>query len=441
LQVGPGEVICLVGDNGAGKSTLVKAVCGAIRPASGTIELDGQELTPQPSLARRAGIETVFQDPALCPNLSAVDNLALGLEPRRRIAAILQVRDVRAAERAAHARLEALGATLDDLHRPVRLMSGGERQLVQILRALREDARLVLLDEPTAALGLAQAAEVLRLVRAIAATGRSVLLITHDVEEVFEVADRVLVLQRGRLLFDGPLASVSRLELLRLMSGRSQIEASRIATAVVTERTRIERDLHDGAQQRLVAMALWLDVLAANLEDDGKGRSRQLIERMSQELDGAIRDLRELAHGGVPEVLIEQGLDAALSVLVDRTPGTVALRGLAGDGVPPSIAAAGFFAAAEGDTNAVRHSGAGLIELVVTREAGRLRIAVRDDGVGGARLDSGTGLRGLRDRLTELEGTLSLQSEPGAGTVLEIELPVHHAAPRLTAAGDRLREP
>ncbi|MDQ6745198.1 MAG: ATP-binding cassette domain-containing protein [Actinomycetota bacterium] len=423
LRVGVGEVICLVGDNGAGKTTLVKAICGAVPLASGTLTIGGQKIAPQPALARRAGIETVFQEFALCPNLGVADNLALGLEPRRRIARIITVRDVAAADRMARARLDGLGVVLDDLRRPVRLLSGGERQIVQILRVMRDDVRLVILDEPTAALGLGQVAEVLRLVRAIARAGHPVLLITHDVEEVFDVADRVVVLQRGRVVFDGPVASVSRLELLRLMSGRSSSEASRILAAVDTERTRIERDLHDGAQQRLVAIALWCDVLEAELADVPSVRAREVIERMSRELDGAIADLRELTSGGVPAPLIEQGLDAALAALAERTPGTVVINGSAGGGLPPSVAAAGYFAAAEGLTNALRHSRAREVELRVLRGSDRLRIEVRDDGIGGAQLDKGSGLRGLRERLAEHHGGLSLESPPGGGTVLVVELP------------------
>ena len=107
----------------------------------------------------------------------------------------------------------------------MRLLSGGEQQTVQILRVMREDVKLVIMDEPTSALGLTQAAEVRALARAIAAAGTPVLLITHDVEEVFEVADRVVVLQRGQLMFDGPIEGVSRLELLRMMSGKSRDQA------------------------------------------------------------------------------------------------------------------------------------------------------------------------------------------------------------------------
>jgi signal transduction histidine kinase len=170
-------------------------------------------------------------------------------------------------------------------------------------------------------------------------------------------------------------------------------------------------------------MALWIDVLGANLGDAHTARAREVIGRMSRELDGAIAELRELTHGGPPVVLIEEGLDAALEALVARTPGTVVLRGRAGGGVPASVAAAGYFAAAEGVTNAVRHSQAREVELTVVRETGHLRIEVRDDGIGGAHLDGGSGLHGLRDRLAEQQGSLTLESPVGSGTLLRVELP------------------
>lgn len=425
LRVSAGEVICLVGDNGAGKSTLAKAMCGAVRPSAGTVTLDGKTLGPHPGAARRAGVEMVFQELALCPNLSVSDNLALGLEPRRRIARILPVRDSRAAERTAHARLDALGVAIGDLHRPVRLLSGGERQLVQMLRVMRRDVRFVILDEPTAALGVHQAAEVLRLARAIAAAGHPVLFITHDVEEVFEVADRVVVLRRGRVIFDGPIASVSRLELLRLMSGRNRVEAERIVAAVNTERQRLERDIHDGAQQRLAAIAMWLDGLENRLGSGEEEAARAIARRASEELRGAIDELRRLSRGVPPPVLALEGLDAALRELTARTPGAT-IRGSVGEAIAPEVGVAVYFAVAEGLTNAIRHSGAAEIEVAVERANGSLRIDIRDDGSGGASIEGGSGLRGLAGRLEAQAGRLGIESSPGRGTLLRIELPIDH---------------
>ena len=221
IRVHAGEVVCVAGDNGAGKSTLIKALCGVAQPVAGEIFLDGRPMAfAQPSDARRAGIETVFQGLALCENLGVAHNLVLGDEPRRRIGGILPVRDDRRATAIAQSRLGSLGVTVSDPNRAVAQLSGGQRQSVAIARVLRDDVRIVILDEPTAALGVKQTAEVLRLVRSVADAGHGVVLISHDVEDIFEVADRVVILQLGRVIFDGAIEGLTRLELLRLMSGR-----------------------------------------------------------------------------------------------------------------------------------------------------------------------------------------------------------------------------
>ena len=221
LEVRAGEVVAIVGDNGAGKSTLIKVISGVVRAQEGSLSLGDEPVTfNSPSDARKAGIETVFQDLALCQNLGVAHNLVLGDEPRRRLLGLVPVRDDRAAIERAGARLAALGVTIADFNRPVERLSGGQRQSVAISRVLHDEVRIVILDEPTAALGVTQTAEVLRLVRGVADAGHGVVLISHDVEDVFEVADRVVVLQLGRVIFDGRIAGLDRLELLRLMSGR-----------------------------------------------------------------------------------------------------------------------------------------------------------------------------------------------------------------------------
>ncbi len=220
LTVREGEIVCLVGDNGAGKSTLVKAISGVAPFDEGTMSLAGQDVRfTDPSEARAAGIETVYQDLALCQNLGVAHNLMLGEEPRRRLLGVLPLRDDRAAIRDAMARLASLGVTITDFRRPVRMLSGGQRQAVAISRVLRDEVKLVILDEPTAALGVAQTAQVLQLVRNVADAGRGVILISHDIEDIFAVADRVVVLQLGRVVFDGPIDGLSRLDLVELMAG------------------------------------------------------------------------------------------------------------------------------------------------------------------------------------------------------------------------------
>jgi ABC-type sugar transport system ATPase subunit len=221
LEVPAGEVTCIVGDNGAGKSTLIKMISGVVKAQEGSVSLAGEPVTFHgPSDARKAGIETVFQDLALCQNLGVAHNLVLGDEPRRRLCGLIPIRDDRRAIERSRERLASLGVAVTEFNRPVEQFSGGQRQSVAIARVLHEGVRIVILDEPTAALGVSQTAEVLRLVRTVADAGHAVVLISHDVEDVFEVADRVVVLQLGRVIFNGSIEGLDRLELLRLMSGR-----------------------------------------------------------------------------------------------------------------------------------------------------------------------------------------------------------------------------
>jgi ribose/xylose/arabinose/galactoside ABC-type transport system permease subunit/ABC-type branched-subunit amino acid transport system ATPase component len=219
LEVKAGEIVCLLGDNGAGKSTLIKVISGAVRPSEGGMWLDGEEISLSgPHDARARGIETVFQDLALCPNLGVAHNLVLGDEPRRG-PRFLGLRDDRRAAALARERTATLGVRIDDFNRPVQTLSGGQRQAVALGRVIRDDVRIVILDEPTAALGVAQTRQVLQLVRGTAARGHGVILITHDVQQVLEVADRVVVLRLGRVIHDGPAAELDAIRLLELMAG------------------------------------------------------------------------------------------------------------------------------------------------------------------------------------------------------------------------------
>jgi ABC-type branched-subunit amino acid transport system ATPase component/ABC-type uncharacterized transport system permease subunit len=248
IDIRSGEVVCVVGDNGAGKSTLIKVISGVVKPREGAILLEDEPVAFHgPSDARKAGIETVFQDLALCHNLGVAHNLVLGNEPRRRLFGVIPIRDDRRAIERSRQRLGSLGVTVSDFNRPVERLSGGQRQSVAISRVLHDDVRIVILDEPTAALGVSQTAEVLRLVRSVADAGRGVVLISHDVEDVFEVGDRVVVLQLGRVIFDGPLAGLDRLQLLRLMSGREQVAGAERPPAGPLGRGRNGSDVDDVA--------------------------------------------------------------------------------------------------------------------------------------------------------------------------------------------------
>ena len=424
LSVNAGEIVCLVGDNGAGKSTLAKAICGAVRPATGAVSVNGQALSAEPALARRAGVETVFQELALCPDLNVADNLALGQEPRSSLARVIPIRDVRAADRIARERLDELGIALTDIRKPVRLLSGGERQIVQVLRVMRPDVSLVIMDEPTAALGLNQAAEVRALAHAIAESGTPVLMITHDVEEVFDVADRVVVLQRGRLVFDGAIGNVSRLELLRMMSGKSRTEAARIMDAVSSERKRIERDLHDGAQQGLVNVALMLGLAIDQLRKSGNETAADLLKTSMEALHAALAEMRDLSRGLYPALLVDGGLVPAVEVLVGRSSVPVELRA---DDVPrlgEPVEIAAYFVIAEAMTNVMKHARAQRVTVELVYDGELLSVSVADDGIGSANERDGSGLRGLRDRVATVDGRLSVTSVAGEGTTVAASFPV-----------------
>lgn len=220
FSVAAGEIVCLVGDNGAGKSTVIKLISGVIQPDAGAMELSGRPLRlASPADARAAGIATVYQDLALCPNLGAAPNLVLGKEPTRTRGGPLALRDDPAAEALARDRLRELHIVLDDYLQPVGQLSGGQRQSVAIARVAEEGVAMVILDEPTAALGVAQTRNVLELIRTLAERHSAVLMITHDIDTVFAVADRVVVLRLGQVVFDGPAGSVTQPQLVHLMAG------------------------------------------------------------------------------------------------------------------------------------------------------------------------------------------------------------------------------
>lgn len=218
LAIDAGQVLGLMGDNGAGKSTLVRLVAGNFRPSSGTLLLDGVARDfHRPRNAQEAGIEAVYQDLALCDNLTAAANVFLGRE------LMTGVGPVRMIDHAAmQARSETLFRQLKSETRPrdiVRRMSGGQRQAVAIARTLLADARVVLMDEPTAAISVRQVAEVLELIRRLRDRGIAVVLISHRMPDVFAVCDRIAVLRRGELVADMATGQTSPEEVTGLITG------------------------------------------------------------------------------------------------------------------------------------------------------------------------------------------------------------------------------
>jgi simple sugar transport system ATP-binding protein len=217
LHVDPGEVVGLIGDNGAGKSTLIKILAGVIRPTSGDILVEGTRVTNwSPARSRAAGIETVFQDRALAVQQSIVRNIFMGRELAGRFGWLKMREEVEAAERL----MREIGFT-SKVFSPrsiVGQLSGGERQGVAIARAILKDANLIVLDEPTTALSLTETAKVFHFVRQVREAGRSVIFIGHNIHHVHDIAERFVVIDRGRVALEKPKSEVgSAHELIEFM--------------------------------------------------------------------------------------------------------------------------------------------------------------------------------------------------------------------------------
>jgi simple sugar transport system ATP-binding protein len=216
----PGEVAALVGDNGAGKSTLVKILGGTYAPDGGSIVIDDSvlgHLTPQ--LASRHGIEVVYQDLALCDNLTAAGNIVLGREPVRFAFLGLRFMDGKRARDIGRDQIARLGANVPSWDMPVRQLSGGQRQALAIARAMISGHRLIVLDEPTAALGVKQTEATLTLVRSIVSQNVAVLLIMHNLDQIFAISDRIIVLRHGAVCLSKKTADTSKEEVVAHMTG------------------------------------------------------------------------------------------------------------------------------------------------------------------------------------------------------------------------------
>jgi signal transduction histidine kinase len=272
------------------------------------------------------------------------------------------------------------GRYVDSAGRPLELPQGSDRAVTLVTAGGEEVAALVhdpaLLDEPA-------------LVESVRATAG-------------------LVLENERL------AAEVRAQLAEVRASRA-----RIVAATDAERRRLERNLHDGAQQRLVTLSVALGLAAAR--DDAADST--VLSSAQDEVEEAIAELRELARGIHPTLLREQGLEAAVEALARRTPLPVTLVGSVGDRLPDAVELAAYFLVSEGLTNVVKYASASQATVRLSREADTLRIAVADDGIGGARAAADSGLAGLRDRLEALDAILLLESEPGHGTTLSAEIP------------------
>jgi len=227
LSVRRGEVLCLLGDNGAGKSTLIKILSGVHPPDHGSLLIDGEEVRmSSPRDALRRGIATVYQDLAMIPLMSISRNFFLGSEPTRGFGPLRSL-DVAEADRVTHEALGRMGIDLRDTAQPVGTLSGGERQSVAIARAIHFGAKVVILDEPTSALGVKEAGVVLRFIAQARDDGIGVILITHNVNHAFPVGDRFTILDRGRLRGSFAKDEITPGELLEHMAGGSELEQLR----------------------------------------------------------------------------------------------------------------------------------------------------------------------------------------------------------------------
>ena len=225
LNVNAGEVMCLLGDNGAGKSTLIKALSGVHKPTTGEFLVEGEAVdfsSPRDALER--GIATVYQDLAMIPLMSIARNFFLGSEPKKKLGPF-ELFDARFADRVAKEEMRKMGIDIRDPSQPVGTLSGGERQSVAIARAVYFGAKVLILDEPTAALGVKQAGTVLRYIAQSRAKGIAVIFITHNPHHAYAVGDRFTILKRGRTLGTFTKEELPREEMTRMMSGADELDA------------------------------------------------------------------------------------------------------------------------------------------------------------------------------------------------------------------------
>jgi simple sugar transport system ATP-binding protein len=225
VRVGAGEVTCVLGDNGAGKSTFIKILSGVHRQDEGQLLVEGEDTHfHSPREAKERGIATVFQDLATVPLMSIWRNFFLGSEPTKGFGPLRWV-DVRFAQDTMVAELGKMGIDIRDPDQPVGTLSGGERQAVAIARAVYFGAKVLILDEPTSALGVKQSGVVLRYVAQARDRGLGVIFITHNPHHAFPVGDRFVVLNRGRLLGTWQKGEISRDEIIKMMSGGAELDA------------------------------------------------------------------------------------------------------------------------------------------------------------------------------------------------------------------------
>jgi signal transduction histidine kinase/ABC-type multidrug transport system ATPase subunit len=288
LRIGQGEVVALVGENGAGKSSLVACLARILEPEEGDVRLDGAPLPSTPDQVRQAGVEVLWQDHGLCDDLDIVANVFLGRERGRWVIAESEMRG-----RAASV-LRRVGAETLPLDRPVRGLSRGQRQLVALGRVLMSAPRVVLLDEPTAALGVVETLRVQGVIRRCRDEGAGILLVTHDLDQVFALADRVVVLRDGRVVADVSPLEVRRDDIVALMSG---IEMDSTARRQLQRLRSLVDQLSD--VEPAASLPLIVSAMAAALDQE------MLCVHLLDAPDGGDAALRRRAAVGLPAPLLE----------------------------------------------------------------------------------------------------------------------------------------
>jgi fructose transport system ATP-binding protein len=233
FELYPNEIVAIIGDNGAGKSTLIKALSGALQPDEGEIRLDGDRVNfHSPRDARRAGIETVYQDLAVAPALDIAANIFLGRERRFRgpLGSVFRILDKRAMRREAARSFAELRIGVQSITQPVENLSGGQRQGVAVARAATWAQRLAIMDEPTAALGVKETRQVLDLIRRVRERGLPVILISHDMPHVFELADRIQIMRLGKRVAVVTPQTHTMPEAVAIMTGATKAELEQALT-------------------------------------------------------------------------------------------------------------------------------------------------------------------------------------------------------------------
>jgi signal transduction histidine kinase len=252
--------------------------------------------------------------------------------------------------------------------------------------------------------------------------------VQHDGRRIAAIVHDPTLLDDPEFVHAAGAAAALALENERLEAElRAKVEElrasrKRLVDVSLSQRRQLERDLHDGAQQRLVSLALSLRLARERLGADSDD-ARRLLERSSAELEEALKELRELARGIHPAVLTDRGLGAAVEALAHRAPLPVELGDLPAGRYPEHVELAAYFVVSEALTNVAKYASASQAKIAVEQENGHLKVEVRDDGVGGVRLERGTGLRGLAARLESIDGRLDVESEPGRGTAVRAVIP------------------